>query len=206
MLEEWVLPQYLNRKKQNDLNEKFHRSPPFPHLVLPNFFHPEKAEALLTALSNESFERKKADLFQLSQTPDFQISSQPLLREFRVFLASPEFIQFMSSITGKKLNVGTIDISGSLYEDGDFLLCHDDRVEGRKIAFFLYLSDLDKRDGGVLSLFESTRGMPTCVGQTITPQFNTFAFFLVSPKSFHQVDEIITNTQRIAISGWFHGD
>lgn len=38
----------------------------------------------------------------------------------------------------------------------DYLLCHDDQLENRKIAFILYLteSDWSNEDGGQLELFK----------------------------------------------------
>mgnify|MGYP003342408719 CR=1 FL=1 len=41
-----------------------------------------------------------------------------------------------------------VDLFASLYQDTDFLLPHDDKLESRKIAFIIYLSNLEKKDGG----------------------------------------------------------
>lgn len=51
-----------------------------------------------------------------------------------------------------------IDLAGQIYSPGDYLLCHDDQLEGRKVAFICYLVDeewnLDE-DGGSLDLYPS---------------------------------------------------
>jgi len=46
----------------------------------------------------------------------------------------------------------------------DVLLCHDDELEGRRIAFILYLvPPWEKSDGGTLDLF-STDGKTSALG------------------------------------------
>ncbi len=70
-----------------------------------------------------------------------------------------------------------------------------------------------KADGGALDLFESVgAGSPDCrpvpgeVVRSIVPSFNSFVFFEVTPKSFHQVAEVLTRDKtRISVGGWFRG-
>ncbi len=203
-MKEWINPQYLSVQEIERLQKSFPTSKPFPSLELKNFFHPEKIILVLKALSEEQFHPQQADLFQFQQTDDFKNTKNKVLPEFRSFLSSPGFVSYLSYITSTNLKPNRIDMSGTLYEDTDYLLCHDDQLEGRKIAYFLYLSDLDKNDGGALNLFSSPDGIPEEVQATIIPKFNTFSFFLVSEKSFHEVAEVVRDVQRIAISGWFH--
>lgn len=42
----------------------------------------------------------------------------------------------------------------------DYLLCHDDQLENRKIAFILYLTENEwsEKDGGQLELFKCDSG------------------------------------------------
>lgn len=73
----------------------------------------------------------------------------------------------------------------------DVLLCHDDELEGRRIAYILYLVDEDwsESDGGSLDLFSiDNRGRPDHIIEKILPAWNSFAFFEVTPISFHQVN------------------
>ncbi len=208
-LEPWISSRYLQKSTIQNLVQTFPRQKPFPYLELKDFFHSEKAQAILKALLHESFGRQEADLFKFKQTNDFKLLKNKVLQEFRSFLSSPHFVAYLSQITSCTLKKNSIDISGTLYEDTDFLLCHDDQLEGRKIAFFYYLASLAKNDGGGLNLFatettEKDLPAPTIISTTITPAFNTFAFFLVSEKSFHEVAEVLRPIQRIAISGWFH--
>ena len=87
----------------------------------------------------------------------------------------------------------------------DYLLCHDDKVQGRKIAFIINLSkDWTEKDGGQLELFNSKNNEPTTVAASITPKFNQFNIFEVTDKSFHQINEIVSNKNRISLAGWFY--
>lgn len=73
----------------------------------------------------------------------------------------------------------------------DFLLCHDDELDSRRIAFILYLNSWKSEWGGNLELFSATESVhPSKVVKSICPDFNKFAFFEVSETSFHQVNTV----------------
>lgn len=188
----------------DQLCPSFSSASPFPHLELPGFFQEEKLLQVLQALGEETFILKEADLFQFHQTADLVGTKNSVLQEFRSFLSSPEFVSYLSTLTGMALQQKKIDISGTIYQDTDYLLCHDDQLEGRKIAYIIYLSDLQQKEGGGLVLYKSQKSIPTVQAKTIVPKFNTFAFFAVSPRSFHAVEEVVSDTQRIALTGWFY--
>lgn len=76
----------------------------------------------------------------------------------------------------------TVDIAGQVYEKGGHLLCHDDELEGRVLAFILYLVDPEwtEEDGGALELFDvDENGQPSRIANKIVPMWNTLAFFEV---------------------------
>ncbi|KAB0338125.1 hypothetical protein FD754_024793, partial [Muntiacus muntjak] len=88
------------------------------------------------------------------------------------------------------------------------LLCHDDELEGRRIAFILYLvPPWDASLGGTLDLFSvDEHFQPKQIVKSLIPSWNTLVFFEVSPVSFHQVSEVLSEEKsRLSISGWFHG-
>lgn len=175
--------------------DEFLSGKPFAHIMIDDFLAPEIAAEILERLSAESFEYKESDLFTFKQTPMLRYE------DFLAFLEGvlkPE----IEEITGVK--IGDIDMHGSLYEDTDHLLCHDDQLEDRVIAYLLYLSDVDEADGGALTLYDEVDGKPGRVVKRIQPKFNRLVLFRVSDISFHAVEEVITDTQRIAIGGWFH--
>jgi len=203
-LNNWLNPKSFSAENIQKLQSSFSNNKPFSHLELPDFIKQEKIIELLQTLSKQEFLPKQADLFQFSQTADLLYSNDAVLKEFIALLSSPEMIDFMQKVTNLKLN-GKIDLFGSIYQDTDFLLPHDDRLAGRKIAFMLYLNDLDEKDGGALALYESKNKTPTKIAKRILPRAGIFALFEVSPLSFHAVEEVLTDTQRITLSGWFYG-
>ncbi len=200
----WLNSEYFSEDKIRKLQTSFSSSKPFPHLELPNFFKQKKIIELLQALSEQEFFVKQSDLFQFSQTADLLYAKDKTIQEFVALLSSPKFIDLMEGITKMKLNK-KVDLFGSIYQDTDFLLPHDDQLPGRKIAFMLYLNDLDEKDGGAVAFYESKNKTPTKIAKRIIPKAGALVFFEVSPLSIHTVEEVLSDTQRITLSGWFYG-
>lgn len=206
MLREWINPIYLDSNQLSCLRKEFQTVDPFSHIQLRDFFIPEKLQEVLQALSEEHFFFKESDLFKFSQTNDLKHSGNVILKSFISFLYSEEFIDFMQKITGLRFSKDFADIHATLYEDTDFLLCHDDKLDSRNLAFLVYLTDLTQKDGGELALYDVDAGEPSKIVKRLYPSFNTFTFFHVSSISFHSVEEVVSNAQRIAIGGWYHAD
>ena len=133
MKEIWLANEFL-KTETKELQKAFTKNSPFPHLLIKDFLKDTQAKKLQTAIEKESFEKKQSDLFSLSQTQDFATVENKTLKEFYEFFKSKELINIISKITGLKLKSGILDMAGSLYEDTDYLLCHDDQLQGRKIA------------------------------------------------------------------------
>ena len=96
-------------------------------------------------------------------------------------------------------------IRDSVYGLGDFLLPHDDQVENRIIAYSLHLTpDLEESDGGSLDLFKANKEGKSQLVKSIIPKFNSLNLFEVSATSWHQVSEILTDIQRLTLTGWYH--
>jgi prolyl 3-hydroxylase /prolyl 3,4-dihydroxylase len=201
ILANYVEKKYLEKNKKAELKAQFSKAKPFPYLELKKFLTKDASKKLLEAVLREQFTPKEADLFSLKHTNDIISSKNKELVAFRDFLLSEEFMQYMESITNLKLKRKAIDLAGSLYEDTDYLLCHDDQLEGRKIAFLFYLSDMKQSDGGSLGLIDKQLKTK----QRIVPRMGTLAFFEVSPISYHEVEEVVVKKQRLALGGWFHG-
>jgi len=193
---EWVNSKYLEKK--DELKKQFSSSKPYPHLVLQDFFQ-DKIKKVLPALLKEKFVEQNSDLFQFKQTNTCKKATQPEVKEFFKFCNSKEFLDFISDITSTK--VTSIDFSGFIYADTDYLLPHDDRLSDRKIACVINLGkDFTKEDGGALQLFKNNK-----VVKSYSPKFNSLILFKVSPKSLHQVEEVKSKKDRISFGGWFHG-
>jgi Rps23 Pro-64 3,4-dihydroxylase Tpa1-like proline 4-hydroxylase len=115
------------------------------------------------------------------------------------------------------------DMFSAVYSDTCRLLCHDDELEGRRIAYIIYLTPEWKSEwGGHLDLFNHEKipskndfsYLPTNIEKAYAPKYAQFAFFEVSERSFHQVREVFRTIegtegegdgQRLSISGWYHG-
>ena len=92
-----------------------------------------------------------------------------------------------------------------VYGLGDFLLPHDDQVEGRVIAYSLHLTpEITKKTGGSLNVFNASKEGKSELIESIIPKFNSLILFEVSNRSWHQVSEIMEDIQRLTVTGWYH--
>ena len=103
---------------------------------------------------------------------------------------------WLQQATGLEL-ADSVDMFCARYDHTDYLSCHDDELEGRKIAYIFYLvpDAWTADDGGALELFETdgATGHPGAVARSLVPTFNSFAFFEVTPRSWHQASTSTTN-------------
>ena len=202
MLKNWINPKYLNENKIKRIREISRKAKPYQNFALTDFFNKNKLLSLKKAVLKERFERQDKDLFSFSQTKELRHSKNKIVREFYNLLSSGEFLNLMEKLTGETLE--NADMHAHLYTQGDYLLFHDDVVEGRKIAYIAYLSDLKPIDGGSLRLYDIKK--PLQPSKKITPKFNSFACFKVSGKSLHDVEEVKSDKKRLTVGGWFNGD
>lgn len=180
---------------------------PFRHCVLSNFITKDTlTQDLETDLLALSMKDKNNDLYKFSQSRDLNCSKSSNVSTFRSLCQG--ILPFIADVTGIPLN-SKIDLFCSQYKYTDTLLCHDDELEERRVAFIYYLvpRDWSAADGGALDLFDSDdKPQPLSVVKSIVPKRNSFLFFEVSSKSFHQVAEVLSEDKaRLSISGWFHG-
>eukprot|EP00126_Sphaerothecum_destruens_P001001 Sdes_comp12181_c0_seq1m2942 len=181
------------------------RQNPFLICTLHNFVKQSVLEELKPILLQEKYTQKKNDLYEFYQTPDLKHSSQPIVSTFRDSFF-PSCLSFMRSVTGIALN-DVIDMNCSRYEAGGHLLCHDDRLDTRRIAFILYLVDPSWSclDGGALDVFSmDDNNQPADIVASISPVWNSLSFFYVNHQSYHQVAEILSQKTRLSVGGWFH--
>ncbi|NXX82246.1 OGFD1 hydroxylase, partial [Urocolius indicus] len=179
---------------------------PFRHGVIPGFLAGSGfAEALRDELLGLEFRGRCNDLLSLRQSGELGGRPEPHIAALRHALCE-EFRAWLSAVTQIELEP-TIDISCAKYEYTDVLLCHDDELEGRRVAFILYLVPAwDSSDGGTLDLYGTDEHFqPQQIVKSLVPSWNTLVFFEVSPVSFHQVSEVLSEKCRLSVSGWFHG-
>src|SRR3989338_8461548 len=183
MLADWVNPKYLEEKEADKIAANFNKAEPYPNFSLPNFFDKNELMKLKNEVLKEKYELADRDLFTLSHTGDLISSDNPAIKEFYDLLSSNEFIHLMEKLTGERLSQ-KIDMQSHSMTAGDYLLFHDDVVEGRKIAYIAYLAkDFEEKDGGRLQLFDVKNSRNPII--SIIPKFCSFAGFKVSEKSVH---------------------
>lgn len=187
-----------------DLELDFH---PFPHCIIRNFLSSETfVENLQKELLELNFHEKSNDLYKFKQSDDLKKRTEPHIAGLRAALFG-HFGSWLGDVLGVELEP-TVDISCAKYEYTDVLLCHDDELEGRRVAFILYLvPPWQSSDGGTLDLYTTDSNFqPQSIVKSLVPSLNTLVLFEVSPVSFHQVSEILTQDKcRLSLSGWFHG-
>lgn len=158
-------------------------------------------------LEELDFVEKNNDLYKFRQSGELSKSEMPFVSNFREMLLH-QLRPWIQKATGIALEE-SVDLFCAKYRQGDTLLCHDDELEGRRVAFIYYLvpPDWQLDDGGSLDLFTTdSGGNPVEVSRRLVPKFNSLAFFEVSPVSFHQVSEVLSpDKTRLSLGGWFHG-
>ncbi|KAM9934654.1 hypothetical protein OXX80_005758 [Metschnikowia pulcherrima] len=172
-------------------------------------------------LNEIAFTKKETDIYKVYQSGDLanlsgldwnDLSRLPSLFKLRAAIYSEKFRDFISKVTGcGKLSGTKTDMSINTYTKGCHLLTHDDVIGSRRVSFILYMPEPDHtwkaHYGGALRLFPAiVPNVPkTDFEAKLIPQFNQIAFFTVQPGlSFHDVEEVRVDKQRLSIQGWFH--
>lgn len=180
---------------------------PFPHCTIRNFLRSEAfTENLQRELLDLNFHEKSNDLYKFKQSDDLKKRKEPHITDLRNALFG-RFRAWLGEVLGVELET-TVDISCAKYQYTDVLLCHDDELEGRRVAFILYLvPPWESSDGGTLDLYSTDSNFqPQSIVKSVVPCWNSLVLFEVSPVSFHQVAEVLSeNKCRLSLSGWFHG-
>ncbi|CAG8485733.1 12339_t:CDS:10 [Ambispora leptoticha] len=190
-------------------------SHPFPIAVLPRLFSDSFLEKVKQELVTEEFTPRSNDLYEFYQSNSLEGVEKTYLSQLTRVIYSEWFARLIGALTGVEVDGETVDLSAHIYKQEkknghiDLRKLLNEGKGGRRIAFIIYLVDENwgKEDGGTLDLFDiDSLGHPNKVKRSIVPEWNSMAFFEVSPTSYHQVSEVVAPTKpRISISGWFHG-
>lgn len=180
------------------------KSLPFPHVVVEDFLDDDTLDLVIDALAGLEYSFSDSDLFSYWASVKLTDIDHPALNVLREDLSDKLWRKEVSKAF-QVSKLSRIDMAAYVYGQGDFLLPHDDRVEGRVIAYSLHLTpDLEESDGGSLDLFEGKKNGTSELVKTIIPKFNSLNMFEVSETSWHQVSEILTDIQRLTLTGWYH--
>ncbi|NSL87610.1 2OG-Fe(II) oxygenase [Chitinophaga sp. Mgbs1] len=178
------------------LSSEYQGASPYPHIVLENFLDPQVLDACVQEFDklNEEdgwinyvhYNENKAGLNKLDLLP-------PSIRRTINELNSPEFLEFLSTLTGIKglmkddlLEGGGIHQSkrgGYLNIHADFTVHPHHRHWQRRVNVLVYLNkDWEEEWGGKLELWD--KQMQACE-RKVLPVFNRCVIFNTDADSYH---------------------
>ena len=194
----------------------------YKHGVIPSLISSDLLRAVRSEIQkNISFTPKETDIYRIHQSGDLanldglddsSLKLLPSLLRLRDALYSPDFRQYLSSITGAgKLSGKKTDMAVNVYTPGCHLLCHDDVIGTRRVSYILYLTNPDEpwrgEWGGALRLYPTVEMKDESEGGKIykvpspdesvriPPAFGQLSFFAVQPgESFHDVEEVYASS------------
>ena len=178
---------------------------PFPHVVVKNFLDSPTLDLAIDALAGLEYDFKESDLFSYWASVELTDVNHPAINILRDDLGDQVWRKKVAeSFKTKKLS--SIDMAAYVYGLGDFLLPHDDQVEGRIIAYSLHLTpEITDEMGGALNIFKADKDGQSELVNSLIPEYNSLIMFEVSDRSWHEVNEIVRDIQRLTVTGWYHG-
>lgn len=178
---------------------------PFPHVVVKNFLDSPTLDLAIDALAGLEYDFKESDLFSYWASIELTDVNHPAINILRDDLGDQAWRKKVAeSFKIKKLS--SIDMAAYVYGQGDFLLPHDDQVEGRIIAYSLHLTpEITDETGGALNIFKADKDGKSELVDSLIPEYNSLIMFEVSNRSWHEVNEIVKDIQRLTLTGWYHG-
>ena len=137
--EDILNPSLLDPAFVAKLTAEFHAGKPFKHLCIPALLDASFLRTLENELRGLEYYSKSSDLFEFAQSGDLKGVSTPLVSKLKQVLYGPTFRKILQTITGIEIGqlAQTVDMSANVYGDTNTLLCHDDELLGRRIAYIL---------------------------------------------------------------------
>ena len=177
---------------------------PFPHVIVKDFLDEQTLDLVTYALAGLEYDFDESDLFNYLSFGLTDVD-HPVINILRDDLGDETWRAKVAERFGVK-SLSKIDMSAYVYGLGSFLLPHDDQVEGRIIAYSLHLTDVEMTEkmGGALDLYKADENGVSKLVKSIIPEYNSLIMFEVSEKSWHQVNEVLEDIQRLTVTGWYH--
>jgi len=190
------------RQQASRYRGDFQSAQPFPHVVIDNFFDPDKAEHLLADFPAFDAENAKSDFGHVGRkaaVPDIRRIS-PFYAAVYDYIASQGFLDFVAEATGIPDLVHDEQMfGGGTHEnlEGQDLDPHvdfnfiEDRKLHRRLNLLLYLNkEWDVAWGGCLEIHSNPRKPKENQIKVITPMFNRAVIFETSEHSWHGFEQI----------------
>ena len=180
------------------------KSHPFPHVAVKDFLDSATLDLAIDALAGLEYDFKESDLFSYWASIDLTAINHPAINILRNDLGDDNWRKKIAK-SFKVKQLSSIDMAAYVYGLGDFLLPHDDQVEGRIIAYSLHLTpEITEETGGALNIFKANKEGKSKLVDSILPEYNSLIMFEVSDHSWHQVSEITSDIQRLTLTGWYY--
>jgi len=177
---------------------------PFPHVIVKDFLDSATLDLAIDALAGLEYDFKESDLFSYWASIDLTDINHPAINILRNDIGDDTWRKKVAK-SFKVKQFSSIDLAAYVYGQGDFLLPHDDQVEGRIIAYSLHLTpEITEETGGALNIFKANKEGKSKLVDSILPEYNSLILFEVSDHSWHQVSEITSDIQRLTLTGWYY--
>lgn len=191
----------LTRFDTEKLSYEFANGAPFQHLIIDDFLHVEIADALLTELENDNFEKwdkRDHDQIQIKWRSDWKDDSDvpPATLSLIQFLNGGTFLRWLSKITNISGIIPDPYLTGggfnqinpggtlAVHADGNW---HDLMGVHRRLNIIIYLNkDWADSWGGHFELWSKTENnLPKECEKKVKPIFNRMIVFKTDDFSFH---------------------
>ena len=180
------------------------KSHPFPHVAVKDFLDSATLDLAIDALAGLEYDFKESDLFSYWASINLTDINHPAINILRNDLGDNNWRKKVAK-SFKIKQLSSIDMAAYVYGLGDFLLPHDDQVEGRIIAYSLHLTpEITEETGGALNIFKANKEGKSKLVDRVLPEYNSLIMFEVSDHSWHQVSEITSDIQRLTLTGWYY--
>jgi len=204
-MEAIINDEYLSSFREGKLREKYIRSEPFEHAVLPNFFKQSFLDEVKKFTVNIPLEESPSIGAAGRSDMGWGAYSDPQTVR-AIFDAS--FRKVMSSLLGREVCMSARSIPQYFRyrPNSPGMIVHNDDNEenGRQIVSLLQLSDGYAPGLGGELLFHEGPHKNHAVAATVEPLSNTFIVFLVSNASWHSVADMNGDWTRELVSfDWY---
>lgn len=141
-------------------------------------------------------------LESIKNNPEFELPESHPLRKFGDQINSNQMHDFITKITGHELSYNKVTCFASKYTAGDFNGSHNDGNLPRKVAFVLNMTkEWLPHWGGNLAIFDDSF---TEIKRVFMPRFNNLVLFDVPLSHAVLPVSIFCQSERYALTGWFH--
>jgi len=194
--------QIINPIDRDNLRDRFRHAEPYPYFCVDNFLNEDFANAVLASFPSFDQAREVGRAFKgvnekgKVQVTDAKLFAEPV-RQLNEELASPEFLDLLSYVTGMpRLLADDELVGGGIHQTGprghldvhvDFNYIKERDLHRRLNILIYFNKNWQPEWGGNIELWD--RRVKNCV-QSFSPIFNRCVVFETNEISFHGVSAV----------------